>query len=183
MEIGNRIRNLRKEKKLTLKKLAKVSGIALATLSRIETCKMTGTVRSHQAIASALGLSLPQLYSDVETKHKPVDFQPQGSRTDIFVHNEKASFDMLTSKVLSKKMMPVMLKITLGGETSIEELPPQTEKFVYILSGTCQAVVGSNLYTLKKDETLYFDASIKHNFKNIGSEHMHAISITTPPTL
>lgn len=183
MEIGSKIRKLRKTKKITLKELSESSGVALATLSRIETNKMTGTVKSHQAIASALGLSLPQLYGDMELESKPVDFQSQENRTDVFIHNDKASYDMLTNRVLSKKMMPVMLKIAPGGETSTEELPKQTEKFIYILKGECKTFVGSEAYTLKKGQTLYFDASLPHHFKNTGSEETRAICVITPPAL
>lgn len=183
MEIGGNIRKLRKSKKITLKELSDGSGVDLATLSRIETSKMTGTVKSHQAIASALGLSLPQLYGDMELEHKPVDFQSRENRTDVFIHNDKASYDMLTGKVLSKKMMPVMLKIAAGGQTSPEEFPKQTERFIFMLKGECKAHVGPQAYTLKKGQTLYFDASLSHYFKNTGNEEARAISVITPPAL
>lgn len=183
MKIGSRIRSLRKTKKMTLRELSKASGVALATLSRIETNRMTGTVKSHQAIASALSLSLPQLYSDMEIETKPIDFQSQENRTDVFVHNDKASYHMLTNKVLSKKMMPAMLKIAPGGATSAEELPKQTEKFIYILKGECKVYAGSENFTLKKAETLYFDASLRHYLKNTGREEVQALSIITPPAL
>lgn len=183
MQLGDKVRKLRKSKKMTLKKLSETSGVALATLSRIETDKMTGTLKSHQAIASALSLSLPQLYGDMEIQTKAVDFQSKGNHTDLFVHNDKASYNMLTSNVLSKKMMPTILKISPSGETAAEELPKQTERFIYILKGECRIYVGSENYLLKKTETLYLDASLRHYFKNTGSEEMRAISIITPPAL
>lgn len=183
MEIGDKIRKLRKNKKMTLKELSEASGVALATLSRIETNQMTGTVKSHQAIASCLGVSLPQLYGEMELEHKAVDFQSQQNRTDVFIHNDRASYDMLTSKVLSKKMMPILLKISAGGQTSPEELPKQAEKFIYILKGECKTYVGAEAYTLKKGQTLYFDASLSHYFKNTGSDEVRAICVITPPAL
>ncbi|MFH1868670.1 MAG: XRE family transcriptional regulator [Candidatus Omnitrophota bacterium] len=183
MKLGIKIRELRKSKKVTLKKLSEDSGVALATLSRIETDKMSGTVKSHQAIASALGLTLPQLYGDMEIETKTVDFQSKKSHTDLFIHNEKASYNMLTSNVLSKKMMPTILKIAPGGETAPEELSKQTERFIYTLKGECKIYVGSEAYLLKKCETLYFDASLRHYFKNTGTEETQAISIITPPVL
>ena len=44
MLIGEIIHRLRKEKKMTLVELAEKSGVALATLSRIENGRMTGTL-------------------------------------------------------------------------------------------------------------------------------------------
>ncbi|MFH1645064.1 MAG: cupin domain-containing protein, partial [Candidatus Omnitrophota bacterium] len=155
----------------------------LATLSRIENSKMTGTVKCHQAIASAFGLNLPQLYSDVEAAHTPFDYQPITKRTDLFIHNDKASFDMLTSRVLSKKMMPVMLKIAPGGNTQNEQMPSQTEKFLYVTEGSCEAKVGNETFTLKKGETLYLDASLAHSFANNSTSEFRAICVITPPVL
>jgi len=183
MKIGNRLRDLRKSKKMTLRELSEASGVALATLSRIETNKMTGTVKSHQAIASSLGIDLSHLYSNIRAEGNLVEYQSKKNRTDQFIHNDKASYNILTNDVLSKKMMPVIQKVSPGGASTIEELPKQTEKFIYILKGECEVYVGSESYVLKKGETLYFDASLRHYFKNAGHEDVQAICIITPPAL
>jgi len=66
MKFGNTIKKLRKEKKLTLTDVSEQSGIQLATLSRIENNKMTGSVKSHVKIAKALGLRPSQLFKEFE---------------------------------------------------------------------------------------------------------------------
>ncbi len=66
--IGNKIKTLRWSKMITLKQLAELSGVQIATLSRIEHNKMTGTVTSHARIANALGVRLVDLYSDLSPK-------------------------------------------------------------------------------------------------------------------
>ncbi|MFC1807216.1 helix-turn-helix domain-containing protein [Candidatus Omnitrophota bacterium] len=183
MNIGNRIKTLRKSKKITLKELSESSDVALATLSRIENSKMTGTIQSHQAIAKAMNIGLMELYGNLEIDKNPVDLQTTKNRTDRYLHNDKASYFMLTNKVLSKKMMPVILKVEPGGRSTDEELPRGTEKFLYVLQGECIAQIGTSTHTLKKDETLYFDGSIRHHFKNPGQRELQAICIITPPAL
>ena len=183
MKIGEKIRRLRKEQKITLRTLSNQSNIALATLSRIETGKMTGTVESHQAVAKTLGVSLSQLYGDIDTEQKQVEFQSIKNRTDTYVHNDKASYLMLTSNVLSKKMMPVILKIAPKGKSTKEELPKNTEKFIYILKGQCEISVENQTHLLKRGETLCFDASLAHCFINTGTEELQAVCVITPPAL
>jgi len=183
MNIADKIRSLRKEAKMTLRELSESSGVALATLSRIETGKMLGTIESHQAIATALGKNLSQLYSDTETDNNAVEYQPLENRTDIFFHNDKASYCMLTNRVLSKKMMPIMIKIAAGGGSTAEQLPKGTEKFIYILKGRLDVVMSKQTLTLKKGETLYFDASCLHHYKNSGQEEVEALCVITPPAL
>jgi quercetin dioxygenase-like cupin family protein len=144
---------------------------------------MPGTVRSHQAIASALGLRLPQLYGKLEIEANTVEYQPITERTERFTHNDKASYNLLTSKVLAKKMMPVMIKIQPGGSTTPERFSKDTERFIYILKGECKVYIEKKPYLLKRFETLYFDASFEHYFKNSSSEELKAICITSPPML
>ena len=78
-ELGNRIREIRKQKKITLLELAKTTGVAQATLSRMETGLMVGTVKSHQKIAEALGISLAELYGHIDSRYSQISHQAGSS--------------------------------------------------------------------------------------------------------
>jgi len=183
MKIGARIRELRQESGLTLEELSKKSGIALATLSRIENEKMMGTIESHMKICKAIGITLPRLYSGLEKEKKEIDVQKGKLRTEVFVHNKKSSSEMLTSKVLDKKMMPIMLKIQPDGSSDKEENKIGTEKFIFVINGEIEAIIGDEKYKLTKGDTLYFVASHPHIFKNIGKAEAQCICIISPPSL
>lgn len=183
MHVGNIINKIRKERKMTLLELSQKSGVALATLSRVENGKMTGTLESHMKICEALETSLPDLYRDLTSSEKTVDVQTEKTRTDVFIHDKKTSSEMLASKVLNKKMMPVLIKIQKGGATHKEETKPRVEKFVYVLDGKVEAVLGEEKYGLAKSDTLYFESSISHYFKNIGTGEARLISVSCPPVL
>ena len=183
MDIAGRIRSLRKEKNLTLRQLSQRSNVALATLSRMETGKMVGTVESHKSIAAVFNKSLSQLYSDIEKDEKAIEHQPLKNRTDMFLHNDKASYHMLTNNILSKKMMPVILKISAGGRTTTEQSSKESEKFIYVLKGSVNIMIDGKAHALKKGETLYFNGSLPHHVKNIGKDEAQAICVITPPTL
>lgn len=183
MQVGEIIHRLRKDRKMTLLELSNKSGVALATLSRMENGKMTGTLESHMNICKALEVSLPELYRDLEASMKTVDVQTKKTRTDVFVHDKKASSEMLAPNVLNKKMMPTMIKIQKSGNTHKEETKPGIEKFVYVLDGRVEAVIGDEKYAISKGDTLYFESSIPHYFRNIGSNDARMICVITPPAL
>lgn len=183
MKIGRIIKKLRKGKKMTLQELSTKSGVALATLSRIENERMTGTIESHLQICKALDITLPELYSEIEESKKVVDVQPEAERSEVFVHNKKSSSEILTSDVLSKKMMPIMVNIEKGGSTHKEETKGGVEKFIYVLDGKVETLIGKEKYVLGKGDTLYFDASLPHIFKNIGNVEAKIISVISPPVL
>ncbi len=183
MKIGKRIRQLRKEKDITLEELSQKSGVALATLSRMENNKMTGTLESHNNICKALNVSLAELYRELEDEAKTVESVSRQKRTEHFVHSSRAKYELLVSKTLEKKIMPLMMKITSGGETQEEQNKPGVEKFIYMITGTMTAVVGDQEYALKKGDSLYFDASLPHVFRNNGKTDTEAVCIISPPAL
>lgn len=183
MYIGKRLKELRKAKGMSLTALAEKSGVQIATLSRIENMKMTGTIESHMNIARALEVDITQLYTDMVQKEDKVDLRTSRSQTDVFVHSDKSSYEILTSKILSKKMMPVLLKVEPGGRTNPEQNLPGTEKFVYVLEGNLEVNIGEEAYTLAKGNTLYFDASVRHHFANTGKTAARALCVGTPAAL
>ena len=182
MQIGGIIRNIRKEHEMTLVELADKSGVALATLSRMENGRMTGTLESHMKICEALNVTLPDLYKNLYPSKKAVDIQKERSRTDIFIHDKKSSEEMLASKVLNKKMMPVLIKIARGGKTQKEETKPGVEKFIYVIDGKIEAAIGEEKYTLSKNDSLYFESLTPHFFKNINNRDSKLLCIISPPT-
>jgi len=183
MYIGKRLKELRQAREMTLVDLSAKSGVQIATLSRMENNKMTGTLESHINIAKALGVEVTQLYSDIIRVESKVDLQKDPSSSDVFVHSNKSSYQMLTTKVLSKQMMPILLTIEPDGQTTKEENKPGTEKFLYLLEGKVEVHVGKESYTLGKGNTLYFDASLSHFLINEGKTTVKLLCVATPPAL
>jgi len=183
MHVGEIIHKLRKSKKMTLLELSNESGVALATLSRMENGKMTGTLESHMSICKALEINLPDLYKDLSASKKTIELRPRTARADVFVHDNKAASEMLASNFMNKKMMPVLIKIGKSGRTHSEETKSGVERFVYILEGKVEAIVGNDKYNLAKGDTLYFESSLPHHFRNSGPGEAKLISVTTPPAL
>ena len=183
MYIGKRLKELRTAKGINLSDLAEKSGVQIATLSRIEHLKMTGTLESHMKIAQALDIDITQLYSGIIREEDKVDLRTARSSTDVFVHSDKSSYEILTAKVLSKKMMPVLLKIEADGRTNKEQSQAGTEKFLFVLEGKIDAKIGKESYALLKHNTLYFDASLEHHLINKGKITAKVLCVTTPVAL
>lgn len=184
--VGVRLRFLRKSQKVTLVELAQRSGVDAATISRIETGKMSGTLESHVKLATALGLKLTDLYAGIEEARtkEAVTLQSASKRSDVYVHQAgKSSIAMLTTDILNKKLMPVLITIQPGGTTQREEAKVGTEKFLYVLEGVLEATIGDATHQLKKGSTLYFDASVPYNLKNAGHSVAKCLSVVTPPVL
>ena len=184
--VGERLRLLRKQQKLTLTELAKASGVDVATISRIETGKMSGTLESHIRLSTALGLKLTELYAGIEELRakRAATILPSAQHKDVYVHEAgKSSITLLTSEIMQKKLMPVLVAVEPGGRTQREEAKVGTERFLYVLEGTLEARVGEETHLLKRGSSLYLDAAVPHSFKNSGRVVAKFISVVTPPVL
>ena len=181
--LGQRIKSLRKTRKLTLVEVAKKTGIDQATLSRIENGVMIGTLNSHMKIAEVLGLNLPELYEHVLDKISEAKDKSIKRKLETFSHSSGAVAELLTTSVLQKKMMPVLLKLKTKGHTETEEFPLPTERFIYVLKGSVELRLGKEPRSLKQGESLYFNGAIPHQLWNRHKGESHVLSIITPSSL
>jgi len=182
LKIGKRLKALRKAGKVTLQELSKKSGVQIATLSRMENNIMTGTLESHINICKVLRISLSEFYRELEEEGKTISLSKKNDAAQSFVHSRKATTEMLTPKIMGKKMMPLLIKIQKGGETHREENKVGTEKFIYVLEGRARIRIGKEEYNLSAGDSIYFDASLPHVFHNVGKTEARVLCAQTPPS-
>ena len=65
IRVGKKIKELRQNKNISLTALSEKSGVQIATLSRIENDKMTGTIETHALLAKALNVGLDEIFKDM----------------------------------------------------------------------------------------------------------------------
>lgn len=66
MKTGYTIRRLREKYEITLQELSTRTGVQIATLSRIEHFKMTGTMQAYMALAEAFEMKLSKFFVECE---------------------------------------------------------------------------------------------------------------------
>jgi transcriptional regulator with XRE-family HTH domain len=182
LQIGQQIQRLRKLKKISLTELARTSGVQIATLSRIENGKMTGTVESHIQIARSLNVDITELYQTLRPEDA-VPVTPRDHLEVISAPNDKVSTEILTRQSASKKMLPSLVRLQGKSATRIEKGPAGSEKFVFVLDGTVLVRIGEQTIKLTEKSSLYFAASQPHSFENPLSGMAKFLCITTPVIL
>ena len=160
------MRQLRKEKGLTLVEISKKTGVAQATLSRIETGTMMGTVESHEKIAEVIGVGLAELYSGVDRRYEQISHLTKEAERKVAHHGKSYQIEILTSESSKKKITPMLITLHADAQTPREHNERGVEKFLYLLEGEFKVRVDKEEFFLKPGETLYFDAFLPHQFIN-----------------
>ena len=93
MNVGQKINQIRKEKDLTLDQLAQMTGVAKATLSRIENSVVGGNLATLKKIAEALHISLDSLIMEGKAETQTDEDDPKlllaAIRKDLEIVAEK----------------------------------------------------------------------------------------------
>lgn len=179
-KLGLKIRQFRRQKKITLIELSRMTSVAQATLSRIETGLMTGTVESHERIAEALGISLAQLYEGIDKRYERITYKSAVGGHKTTAKTDDVRCELLTQEISKKKITPLFLTIASHGKSQTEQAERGVEKFFWLLEGSVKITVGETEYLLNPQDTLYFDGSIAHTIVNTGTKQAKLFCAVSP---
>ena len=175
MEIGSRIKHLRKQKGLTLDELASRSELSKGFLSQLENDLTSPSITTLDDILEALGSSLSEFFS--EDKDERVVFHKEDFYVD---ERDTHTVNWIVPNSQKHQMEPVLVEIPQGGR-SFEMQPHNGEEFAYVLEGTVQFVCDNVSQTVRRGETVYLQGKSFHCFENRNKTTAKIIWVSTPP--
>jgi transcriptional regulator with XRE-family HTH domain len=165
--LGVRVRDLRKERGLTLEQLAGVSGVSRAMISKLERGEKNPTLVIAARLAEGLGVSLSRL-AGVEERREVV-VVPKERRTVL--RDPETGFERQSlSPTFAGRGVEFLRNVVPEGSTS-GDFPPHrkgVEEHIVVESGELQATLGGERYMLREGDALYFAADVPHRFDNVG---------------
>ncbi len=167
--IGSRIRLLRKERKLSIERLAEESGLSVGMLSQLERGKSTPSVRSLRVLGTALGVPISWFFSPA-----PPD---DSSETEYIVRSgSRRALTLTPSGVYKQLLTPERpglievyeLSLKPGGNSGSEFYSHRGEKSGLIMSGSLRLWIDNQDYVLNEGDSFRFPSDISHRFENDG---------------
>lgn len=178
MTLGEKIRKLRHNGKMTLQDIAGKTGYSKALISRIENDSVSPSINSLVKIASALEIKLYELFAAVEGKAPSV--VKRKSRVSKTVANGQIRVENLSGDGTDSKMSAVIMTFEPGASISDEKAKTSmSEEWWTVLKGDLEAVVGDNRFDLSEGDSIYLNSSAPHNLKNPGKTKTKALVVAT----
>jgi transcriptional regulator with XRE-family HTH domain len=177
--IGQRIKELRSQRGLTLEEVAEKSGCTPGFLSQLERNKAAPSITTLYSIAEALGVKVTDFFPDgintakVMRHDRREDFHFQGSAivysllSTKFSHGALAAF-LLTMKPADQALPTDEFRAHMG------------EELVYVLEGVLRLWIGNGFYDLYPKDSVYFKSTTKHRLENRSNQPVIALSLITP---
>jgi transcriptional regulator with XRE-family HTH domain len=178
IELGRRLQQLRRKKKLSLRALSRSTGVALSFLSAIEQGKNNVSVAKLKTILDSLGVSLSEFFSEASQAPKVVYRRKE--LTEIGVRGTGISYQEVAAGRNGRALQLTVERFRPGAQTGPEMLQYDAEEVGVILKGKLELTIDSEKHVLGPGDAYYFDNNRPHRFRNAGRGVLMTISVGTP---
>lgn len=181
MKIGYRIKDLRIQQRVTLKDLAKKTGLTTSFLSQLERDLTSPSVSSLEKIAQALDTKVGYFFEREEQKE--LVFVKRGMGKKFLDKEKHISSETLASGVLNIKMQPLIFTLGIDAELTRELIHPATEKFGMVLKGRVEFHYDEEKMTFEEGDSIYCAYTQKlQKVRNIGETEAKLLWIVFIPS-
>lgn len=165
VDVGNRLRQLREARKISMRTLAQLSGLSANALSMIERGRTSPSVSTLYCLADALGVPVTDFFSP-ETARTNVVFLKADVRTRLPF--QRGLWEGLGGEQFSGRMMPFMLTLEADANSGPSSVVHTGHEFVFCLHGQLEYQVENRVFLLDAGDSLLFAAQLKHRWRNPG---------------
>ncbi|WP_027363938.1 cupin domain-containing protein [Desulfotruncus alcoholivorax] len=178
-ELGQKIKEVRTSKGMTLKDLSEKTGLSISFLSLVERGLASIAIASLRSVAEVLGVDLAYFFS-MPHKHENMIFRSYEQEA-ILVEHSKNVYCSLASNFEDRKMDP-MLTILLPGQqrSDLAPISHHGEEFCYVLEGILTYIIEDKEYELYPGDSVHIPSSIPHNWGNFTNKLVKVILVVFP---
>jgi len=168
-DIGQNIRQIREQTGQTVTAIAQRAGLTKSTLSKIEKGQVSPPISTLVRVAAALQVELASFFASSKPQ-KTCIYTPAGKGRILTRDGSRFgyAYEALALEMPGKRGEPFVLTIRPGDPAG--EFAHDGQEFIYMLSGSLAFSVGDETYTLRKGDSLYFNASQPHRTRVIGKQ-------------
>jgi transcriptional regulator with XRE-family HTH domain len=170
--VGERIKKVREEKKLSLTDLAEKTGYSSAILSQIENHLLSPSLGTLIQIANALEVPLSKIFGEKRGHSYSIVRKDERKLISRFASKEGVNYgytyESLGYDKKNRRMEPFI--VTLEPATvKHEKLSSHSgEEFIYVLEGEMEIVLGNLKDTLSPGDSIYYDSTLPHRVACVG---------------
>ncbi|HUL32434.1 MAG TPA: cupin domain-containing protein [Candidatus Eisenbacteria bacterium] len=173
---GQRFRQMRQRRELSLAQVARATGVSVGFLSSLERGQMRCSVGTLRRIARFYKTNIISLFETNGDAQRLV----RASQRKVLETSPSVRMELLAWGKTS--MEPHLFRVKAGGGSG-ESYAHEGEEFLHVLRGEFEIWLhGEGHYRLKAGDSLYFESSTPHRWKNPGRSEAWVLWVNTPPT-
>jgi transcriptional regulator with XRE-family HTH domain len=174
IDVGVRLRQLREERNLSIRELARRSSLSANALSLIERGKTSPSVSTLYKISEALGEPITSFFMRAGEKTQVV-FRKATERTRVPF--TRGIWEGLGGELFVGRVEPFALTLETGANSGPNSIVHTGHEFVICLRGQLEYQVEHDVFLLEAGDSLLFAAYLKHRWRNPGPLVTNAVFV------
>ena len=179
-EVGKRLEALRTAKGLSIRAVARQTGMAAGYLSAVERGRNSITVGKLKTLVRVLGVSLSAFFAEEGDDNARIIYR----RASLV---ELSSDPMISLLEVGAGRVDRMVQLTWehyhpGADTGKEMYRSEGQDAGIVLKGQMELTVGDEVHVLGPGDGYYYDLSHRHRIRNVGDGELEAVSACSPAT-
>ena len=173
---GQHFRRLRGRRKLSLAQVARATGVSVGFLSALERGQMRASIATLRRIARFYKTNILSL------------FEPAGENPRLVRPAQRKVLETMAGVRMellawgNTAMEPHLFRVKPGAGSG-DSYTHEGEEFLHVLRGEFEIWLSdAEHYRLQPGDSLYFESSTPHRWKNPGRSESWLLWINTPPT-
>lgn len=167
--------------RFTVRELATAAGVSAGSISEIERGRGNPSFQTLFRVSQALGLQVGDLIGEYEAE------DPQRNATVVRRHRRKRlqlGDDGLVHELLTPNLqrdLEMLLTVVPAGFSNEDDVFQHVgEECVFVLEGTLEVQVGSELFQLETGDAITYDSGVEHWWRNTSGHDARVVGAVTP---
>lgn len=176
IDVGKRIKSIRKRKGLTLQDLSEKSGMSATAISAIERNVSSPTVNTLASIGKALEESLSSLLGEGEIEYITTR---ASDRKRLAVESRNADVQSLGSGIPGQRFHPMLSALQPGASSGEDYVNHQGDDFFFVIKGALEVDMNGTRVLLKEGDSLYCRGNTPYRWRNAADGETEVLIVTT----
>ena len=177
--VGQKIRELRGQRGLTLDELAERSGCTPGFLSQVEHNKAAPSITTLYSVAEALYVEITDFFPEPVN---PAKVMRHDQRQTFHFQGSAVVYSLLSTRFPSGALAAFLMTIKPFDQAlpTDERRAHIGEEVYYILEGVLRLWIGDDFYDLYPGDTVHFGSDVSHRLENRSIQPVVALGLITP---
>jgi transcriptional regulator with XRE-family HTH domain len=166
LRVGEKIRELRENKGLSLQDMANRTGYSSALLSQVENHFISPPLGGLIKIAKALEVKVGTFFGDEPRESYAIVRKDERKHISRFASKEGVSYgysyESLGFDKKDRQMEPFLVTLEPATVKSEKLSSHDGEEFIFVLEGEMEAILGDHKDVLHPGDCIYYDSTIPH---------------------
>jgi len=166
IRVGEKIKQLREKKGLSLKEVADATGFSTALLSQMESHLVSPSLGSIIKLAKALQVRVGDFFGETEGEPFAIVRKDERKTVSRFASKEGVSYgysyESLGFEKKDRRMEPFIVTLEPATLKTSKTSAHEGEEFIFVLEGEMQVILGNHTDILYPGDSIYYDSNIPH---------------------